>query len=348
MNLASILEQYLPALQKRYGCRLTDDQRQALHAIERCRTEDSGEMTWQCLACDQSQTLYYPCGHRSCPQCQHHTASVWIERQQAKLLPVDYFMVTFTLPKALRNTLRRHPKTAYSALFDAAGSTLKSFGLNHRQLNGDLGFTSILHTHSRQLEYHPHLHVVIPGAALLKKRRQWRKLKGQYLFNGKALAKVFKARFLETLAASGLAAPAPTSAWVVHCKKVGSGLPALKYLSRYLYRGVISEKNIIANDGASITFTYKDNKDKQQTRCLKGEDFLWLILQHVLPKGFRRVRDYGFLHGNAKKTLDLIRWVLKVHIAPGTPVKRPILHCRLCHHPMVIIRHRPPDRKRLE
>ena len=116
------------------------------------------------------------------------------------------------------------------------------------------------------------------------------------------------------------------------------GQPALEYLSKYLYRGVISEKNIVAHQGGNVTFRYIDGKTGQmQTRTRKGEEFLWLVLQHVLPKGFRSAREYGFLHGNAKKRLSLVQLILQVVIAPRPSRPRPAFKCPVCQSPMCIV-----------
>ncbi|TYT73674.1 IS91 family transposase, partial [Desulfobotulus mexicanus] len=278
------------------------------------------------------------CGHRNCPQCQHHEASQWIERQQEKLLPVEYFMVTFTLPYELRELTYWHQKIVFSLFFLCVSSTLKDFGLKPKNLGAEIGMTMVLHTHSRRLDYHPHLHVVIPGGGIDKLRKQWKKIKGKYLFNDKALAKVFRARFLDALNKEGLTVPTGIrSKWVVQCKGVGKGLPAIKYLSRYLYRGVISEKNIISSKDGMVTFRYTENTGKIQYRTLKGEDFLRLILKHVLPKGFRRIRDYGFLHSKAKKLLSLVQYVLRVQLESITPVPRASFSCPRCKAPMEVL-----------
>lgn len=163
----------------------------------------------------------------------------------------------------------------------------------------------MLHTHSRKLDYHPHIHAVVPGGGIDKKRKQWKKLKGKYLFNEFALAKVFRARFIEALKDAEFSLPEKLpKKWVVHACHVGHGLPALKYLSRYLYRGVISEKNIISNKNGKVIFRYTNSETGEtEYRTLKGETFLYLILQHVLPRSFRRVRDYGF-YTPMQKTTD--------------------------------------------
>jgi hypothetical protein len=199
--------------------------------------------------------------------------------------------------------------------------------------------TAVLHTHSRRLDYHPHCHVVVPGGGIDKLRRQWKKVKGKYLFNEFALAKVFRARCLEAFNKAGLTIPMGVpKKWVVDCAHVGHGKPALKYLSRYLYRGVISENSIVSVQDGFVTFKYEDSKTgKTQYRTLKGEDFCWLVLQHVLPKGFRRIRDYGFLHGNAKKMLNLVQLVLRVIVEIITPRPRPVMKCSHCQSPLTII-----------
>ena len=217
--------------------------------------------------------------------------------------------------------------------------TLKDFGLNPKQLAADIGMTAVLHTHSRRLDYHPHLHVIVPGGGINRTTRQWKKTRGKFLFNQTALASVFRARLLAALKVADLTLPAKLpDKWVVDCRHVGIGAPALKYLSRYLYRGVISENNIVANQNGKVTFKYIDsNTGQTRYRTLKGEDFLWLVLQHVLPRGFRRVRDYGFLHGNARQLLVLIQLTLKVMITAGSARPRPVFSCPKCRSPMQIL-----------
>lgn len=243
------------------------------------------------------------------------------------------------LPSQLRPLAWRHPKDIYALLFECAVSTLQKFARNAPSLSGELGLTAVLHTHTRRLDYHPHLHVIIPGGCLLRRRRQWKKCKGKFLFNEMALGKVFRGRFLSALQNAGFTYPATTpKAWVVHCQHVGHGLPSLQYLSRYLYRGVISEHNILSDDGVQVTFRYTDGRSGEtKMRTLAGEDFLWLLLQHTLPKGFRRVRDYGFLHGNAKKQLHSIQLCLRVVTPCPTDTARPPFKCCRCHQPLVIV-----------
>jgi len=243
MELASIINQYYDAFMTRHGDTALPGHLKAMNAIRSCRTPDSGELYVQCPGCGHAQWRPLSCGHRSCPQCQNHEVSQWIDRQQAKLLPVPYFMVTFTLPCELRSLAWNHQKTVYSILFSCAAGTLKDFGLNPKNLGAEIGMTMVLHTNNRKQDYHPHIHAVVPGGGVDKKRRQWKKKKSKYLFNIKAMAKVFRARFLAELNKAKLSIPINVPGeWVVDCSHVGKGISALKYLSRYLYRGVISEK----------------------------------------------------------------------------------------------------------
>ncbi len=174
-------------------------------------------------------------------------------------------------------------------------------------------------------------------------RRQWKKKKDRYLFNHKALANVFRARFLDALNNAGLLIPKGIRPeWVVACANVGKGATVLKYLSRYLYRGVINEKNIVSNENGLVTFKYAESKTgKIRYRTLKGEAFLHLIMQHVLPKGFRRVRDYGFLHINTKKLLFLVQLILHVRVNKSKQRPRPVFKCPCCKSPMKVFGFRP-------
>lgn len=236
-------------------------------------------------------------------------------------------------------------------LIRCSWETLNTFAQNDPQLQGKAAAVSVLHTHTRRLDYHPHVHVVMPAAVIDTDKRQWRtktsKNGKSYLFNHKALAKVFRAKLLAGIREAGLELPTCyPKTWVVDVKSVGGGDKALVYLGRYLYKGVIQEKDIIACRDGLVTFRYQDSKTKQmQTRTLPGTQFLWLILQHVLPKGFRRTCNFGFLHANSKKLLALLQELLKLN-----PVKtliaqaiRPQIKCPCCGGAMWIVRTRIPS-----
>ena len=339
MNLASLVQTYRHGFEAKYAHAITPAMRKAINAVLACRTERYGQMTLYCPQCQSQAQRYISCGHRSCPSCQHYDTGQWLQRQTQKLLPVEYYMATFTLPQQLRRLAWHHQRALYGLLFECAVGTLKTFGLNDGKLGGDLGLTAVLHTHSRRLAFHPHVHIVIPGGCFLRARRQWKKRRDRYLFNEINLATVFRARMMEAIIKAGFSLPENLpDQWVVNCKRVGRGLPALQYLSRYLYRGVISERNIVEDDGTHVRFRYRDSDTNSvKTRRCKGEDFLWLVFQHTLPKGFRRTRDFGFLHGKASKTRQLIQLLLNVKIPQPEPKQRPMFICQHCQVPMRIV-----------
>jgi len=344
VDLTEILQSYQGRFKQRYAGRISHQQSNAMNAVLDCRSARYGSMALNCTSCDRHSLSYHACGNRACHRCQNYDTTQWLARQSQKLVPAEYFMVTFTLPRQLRSLARYHQRLFYTLLFECAKSTLQTFAKNHKGLGADVGMTMVLHTHTRRLDYHPHVHIIIPGICVNKRRKQCTKLRGKFLFWAGDLAKVFRARFLQAMQQSGFYAPAGTpKKWIADCRHVGKGLPALKYLSRYLYRGVISEKNILRDDGENITFGYVDSDTRTyQTRTLKGEEFLWLVYQHVLPKGFRRVRDYGFLHGNAKATLRSIHIALNVIVEKYQPVERPGFECKACGGSLNITRFIPP------
>jgi len=352
MPLASIIAQFESAYLTQYGASVLPSQLQALNAMKLCRSSLGPGMLAQCGDCGDQRVVPHSCGHRNCPHCQHFESQRWIERQTQALVPGSYFLITFTLPAELRALAWQHQRLLYAALMDCAWETLRTFSQNHRQLQGRPGAVAVLHTHSRKLEFHPHVHLAMPAAALDADKKIWRTLrksaKGDgYLFNHEALATVFKAKFLATLGELGL--PLPPSLpkkWVVDCKGVGNGEKALVYLGRYLYRGVIQEKDILRCANGQVTYRFKNSKtNKPEQRTVSGVEFLRLVLQHVLPKGFRRSRNYGFLHPNCKRLIALLRLLVFKSCGKtpdqsvlATPTERPKLLCRCCGGVMRIVR----------
>ena len=357
MRLADLIAQFEPELMARHGPQLLPSQRQALGALKTCRTRFAHHMLAACSGCHTQACLPHSCGHRACPHCQHHESAAWLQRQLQALVPATYFLVTFTLPVQLRTLAWANQRVVYETLMRAAWDTLKTFSQNDPKLAGTPGALAVLHTHNRQLGFHPHVHVCLPAAAFDASERLWRTkvalgktpgsaqpARGGYLFSHKALAKVFAARVKAALQTAGLNVPPECPAqWVVDCKAVGDGQAALRYLGRYLYRGVISEKDILRCKDGMVTFRYRDAKTgKPATRILAGEDFLWLLLQHVLPKGFQRARNFGFLHHNSRRSLRLLQvsFLQPMAASAATPPQpRPLWRCT-CGGAMVILRRR--------
>jgi hypothetical protein len=355
MLLSSIIQTFEAEFLATYQNALLPSQRQALAAMKQCRTSQSPVMLAQCGDCEKQVFIPHSCGHRNCPHCQQHESQQWLERQLQKQVPAKYFLLTFTLPEELRTLAWQQQRTLYDLMIRCSWETVKTFTQNDPQLKGNAGAITVLHTHSRRLDYHPHVHMVMPAAAIDMNKRLWRTKcgkKGQgknqtgYLFNHKALAKVFRAKLLDAIRQAGLALPARyPETWVVDCKSVGSGDKALVYLGRYLYKGVIQEKDIIACRDGQVTFRYQDSKTRQmRTRTLPGVQFLWLILRHVLPKGFRRARNFGFLHPNSKRLIGLLQYLLGLN--PNQMLawlrKRPELKCRCCGGAMRIVKTQIP------
>jgi hypothetical protein len=346
--LSSIIQRFETKLLAQYHHSLLPSHLKALTAMKDCRTSASPTMLAQCSECDHQVLVPHSCGHRSCPHCQHHESQQWLERQLKKLVPGTYFLLTFTLPAAFRAMAFRHQSTLYTLMIQCAWQTVHSFAHNDKQLQGTPGAIAVLHTHSRRLDYHPHVHLVIPAAAVDANKRLWRTKKSRakrgYLFNHKALAKVFGAKLLAAITGEGLVLPASyPKKWIVDCKCVGSGEKALVYLGRYLYRGVIREKDLLACENGQVTFRYQNAKTKRtETRTVPGAKFLWLILQHVLPQGFRRARNFGFLHPNSKRLIAVLQYLLgldrKQALAWIKP--RPRLACPCCGADMKIVKTR--------
>ncbi len=366
MLLSSIIQRFETEFLATYHQALPS-QLKALAALKQCRTTQSPVMLAQCDGCEKQLFIPHSCGHRNCPHCQHHESRQWLERQLKKQVPAAYFLLTFTLPEELRLLAWQHQRTLYDLMIRCSWETLKTFAQNDPQLQGQTGAVSVLHTHSRRLDYHPHVHVVMPAAAIDADERLWRTKTGKanksYLFNHKALAKVFRAKLLTAIRQEGLELPpcydpqgggkcrnrkervSVPKTWVVDAKSVGSGDKALVYLGRYLYKGVIQEKDIVACRDGLVTFRYQASKTKRmQTRTLPGVKFLRLILQHVLPKGFRRTRNFGFLHPNSKRLLALLQQLIKLNPVKNLIglAKRPQIKCPCCGGAMRIVQTRIP------
>jgi Zn ribbon nucleic-acid-binding protein len=344
IRLASIIEQFEGEFLSAYNGKILPSQFKALHVLKKCRSDSSPLFKISCADCDEFQFVPHSCGHRSCPHCQHHESQQWIDQQLQKHVPANYFMITFTLPKELRSLAWQHQKVMYQLLFQCAWDTLSSFSANDKKLKGTPGVVAVLHTHSRQLNFHPHVHAVMPAAVIDKKHKHWRQKEDKYLFNHRALAKVFRAKILAGLTRLKLEKPKYyPQKWVVDVQSVGAGDKALIYLGRYLYRGVIQEKDILSVKNGKVTFRYLESKTKQyKTITLSGVQFLWRVLQHVLPKGFRRARNYGFLHPNSKRLVRLIQLILKSPPMSWIPKKKPRsnITCHCCGGAMHIVQTR--------
>ena len=280
IRLAAVIATFAADLRAQYCDRLTADHNRALAAMQHCRTQASPKMQVQCTGCEHQMLVPHSCGHRHCPHCQHHESQQWLERQIRKQVPAEYFLLTFTLPAEFRALAWAHQVVVYDSLLRCSWETVRTFSLNDRQLQGTPGAIAVLHTNTRRLDYHPHVHLVMPAAALDGARKRWRtkrpgKGKTADLFNHKALAKVFRAKMLAAFAAAGLSLPARhPQKWLVDCKSVGNDEKALIYLGRYLYCGVISENDVVAWADGQVSFRYRDGRTaKTERRTIRRSAF---------------------------------------------------------------------------
>jgi len=351
--LSSIINEFKDRFFDRYH-NFLPSHKMALQTMMQCRQEHGPHMLAQCTDHNCKKQIYIPhsCGHRNCPHCQNHENQQWIENQLSKRLPAHYYLITFTLPEQLRDLAWKNQKKIYSLMFACAQGVLKTFTQNDKKLQGKAGFTTILHTHSRSLDYHPHIHVVMPAASINMKTGLWRVKPSGYLFSHKALAIVFRAKILQAIVDHGLSVPEDCpKQWVVDCEYVGNGDKAIIYLGRYLYRGVIREQDILQCENGHVTFRYLHAKTGQyRTRTVTGEYFLYLLMLHVLPKGFRRARCYGFLHPCSKKLIRFLQMLLRISplIMYKKFRKRANITCSVCGAKMKIIRTmipKPPTRQ---
>lgn len=285
-----------------------------LHAIRNCRTAALGGHRLRCNCCGKEKNRYNSCRNRHCPKCQGMNREKWIRRREAELLPVPYFHIVFTLPAAL-NTLALHkPKEVYNALFRAAWQTISQFSKDHKHLGAQTGMTAVLHTWGQNLSLHPHLHCIVPGGGITP-RGKWKKARnrGKYLFPTKALAKVFRAKFMNELRASGADVDRVTGKklfdtdWVVYCKQPFPGPKrVVGYLGRYTHKIAISNHRIkrIGEDG-TVHFTWKDYRhgERKKLMRLSAHEFLRRFSQHILPGGFVRIRHYGMLASRNKAVM---------------------------------------------
>ena len=345
-ELADVMQRYGPA----YRCthRLPYSHHRVLNAIERCRTAALGGHREWCARCGFERFAYNSCRNRHCPKCQALVKAQWLEARQAELLPVPYFHNVFTLPHQLNRLILGHEdnqRALLNLLFQAAAQTLLQFGRNN--LGGTLGITMVLHTWDQQLRAHFHVHCLITGGALSLDQQRWRKARPRFLFPVRALSKVFRGKFLEGLQKlyhqQRLQFPTPVAAlasaeafgtliddlrrqgWVVYSKAPFAGpKKLLDYLGRYIHRVAISNNRLLSADAGQVRFNYRDRTHDNQIKVatLPADEFIRRFLQHVLPKGFQRIRHYGLLASRNKEAmLSRCRELLGAE-PPPAPVKK--------------------------
>jgi hypothetical protein len=322
---------------------LVPAQRRALHAIVRCRTPALGGHVYRCTACDGTDYAYHSCHHRACPRCGGNRTAAWTAQQEARLLPVEYFLVTFTVPAALRAACVARPDLLHDWLFTQSAAALQTIAAIPRHLGGELGMVGVLHTWGRQVQHHPHIHYIVPGGALRPDGKKWlpARAAAAWFLPGEALAAAMRRGMDEALraAAPELHAQVPDACWRegwwVHTQPAGSGEHVVRYLARYVGKTAISDERIVAADDDAVRFGYTDTATQQAKECtLSADEFMRRYLQHVLPPGQHRIRYFGWLHPAAKARRRLVETLLAVAIVvrakPDTPPLPWHLRCPHC------------------
>ncbi len=321
-GLAEILRRFGPAFLATHT--LSRGAAKAWRAILACRTATLGGQIEYCDACGTIRYVYHSCRDRHCPRCQTRAKEAWLAARQRELLPVPYFHLVFTLPHALNGLIARHPRRLYELLFATVASTLSEFAANPRWLGGAPAFTLVLHTWKQDLDRHVHVHALVAGGALTA-AGHWVSSKRGFLFPESALSSVFRGKFIAALEQERthprLCEDAALTTtvwrklkhqlyvhdWVVYAKQpIGGPAQVLEYLGRYTHRVAISNERILGIDAEAVSLRVRVNGEggKKRTIRLPGAEFIERFVQHVLPRGFKRIRHYGLL-GPAHKSAHL-------------------------------------------
>jgi hypothetical protein len=315
VEMAEIFRLHGEGYRAKFGDRMLPSHLRAMQDIEQCRTEALGGQLYYCQQCEEQRYSYHSCKNRHCPKCQNDQANEWLEEQKKLLLPVPHFLVTFTLPEELRAIARSNQKMVYNILFRASSAALLKLALDPRFVGGKIGMLGVLHTWTRALVYHPHIHYIVTGGGL-SDDGSWRSSREDFLVPAKALSVIFRAKFRDELKKTKLVDQVDAQVWkkdwVVHSEPVGTGEAAFKYLAPYVFRVAISNSRILKLEDGRVTFKYKDSATDQIRFCtVTAEEFIRRFLQHVLPSRFIKVRYYGLLSPGNRDLLNKARELLK-------------------------------------
>ncbi len=357
-SVADCLRQHAPAYLAKFGTSVPLGHRKVIAAITRCRTGQLGGVHYRCAGCGRDHWVGRSCGNRHCPACGKEKTYAWLDKQTARLLPVPHFLVTFTVPCELREVLRASPAEGYRALFDSAAEAIRDVGSATKSLAGcRLGYFGVLHTWGRDpLVYHPHAHFVVPGGGVRVDAQGralgWQATPQNFLFPHGALIRVYKAKLADALRRCGLATRVPQDVWarkfVVDIRPVGDGRAVLKYLAPYVHRVAISDSRIAACDDSTVTYRYQPSKsNRRRTRTVSGHDFVRGFVQHTLPRGFQKIRHYGWMSPNSRVRLDEVKWLVWLFLGwtywlasghtPPQPSAKPNVRCAECGGVMHVV-----------
>ena len=321
LEVAEIVRLHGEAYLRQYGSSLSSAQKRALRDISACRTPLLGGHVYQCGHCQEKVFSYHSCRNRSCPKCHQAQTQRWIAKQRERLPACSYFLVTFTLPGELRTLARSHPKKVYGLLMKAAAAALQTLAADPRFLGARPGILAVLHTWTRAMLFHPHVHMLVTAGGLAPGGQTWVNPRHRkFLVPDPALSIIFRAKFCARLKKAGLLSNAPLPVWkknwVVHSQHAGRGDKVLDYLGRYVFRIAISNSRLESIDKGMVRFRYRDNRSQETRRVtLPAVEFIGRFLQHVLPRGAVKVRHYGIFSPSSKSILARVRRLLSRHSA---------------------------------
>jgi hypothetical protein len=317
-TLNEIFRDFGPEYLERYAENIPSSHRNVIHALIACRTDACGLALYQCDKCGETHRVYRSCGNRHCPTCQYHKTQLWLEKQTQRQLPGHHFMLTFTVPEQLRRFIRKHQRVAYAALFKASSEAIKKLSPDPKYIGGDLpGFFGVLHTWGRTLQFHPHIHYIVPGGALSSTDGFWHPSRIDFYLPVRALSSIFKAKFRDAMKQAKLFDRIPPDVWQidwnVNSQAVGSSEASLKYLAPYIFKVAISNSRIVKLQDRTVYIRYrKPHAHRLRTLALDVMEFIRRFLQHVLPSGFMKVRYYGFLNPNCAVPLEKISALIEM------------------------------------
>jgi len=350
LEVAEIIRRHGTAVRAFLGTHLLPSQARALRDLVACRTAVCGGQRTQCTACGGEVYRYHSCRNRHCPKCGGDQTARWLDRHQARLLPCPHYLITVTLPGALRALAFGHQALVYGALMRSAAAALHALAADPRFVGTQVGCIAVLHTWTRALLYHPHVHLIVTAGGLSADRTEWiAPTHSAFLVPVQALSVIVRAKMCAALNRAGLLGQVSpevwTTPWVVHAQPAGDGARVLDYLARYLFRVAITNSRLEQIDDDRITFRYRDNRTQETRRAtVSGVEFLRRFLQHVLPRRCTKVRYYGLWSATRRADLDHARTLLAAERAPvaaaqppasstAAPVTLPAaaLVCPLCH-----------------
>ena len=350
-EMADIFRACGQAYRDKYGHKMLPSHKRAMCDIVRCRTEALGGRCYHCEPCEDYRYSYHSCKNRSCTKCGNDDATKWLAAQNALLLPVQYFMLTSTLPEDLRPVARSNQRRIYGLLMRTTAETVQKLARDPKWVGGEVGLMGVLQTWKRDMGYHVHAHFIVPGGGISPDGQRWLPAQRDFLMPEKAVATILRGKFRDALKKTPkLFNQVPKKVWrtdwVVDIEPVGKGKAALKYLAPYIFRVAISNKRIIRFKKGKVTFRYQDNKGCWHTPTLEAEKFISRFLQHVLPYRFVKVRYYGFFSPPKRDVLKRVKELFglfdseKKTTASGdwcAAAEVRVMRCPKCGEPMVFV-----------